>query len=116
MAVTVAINGTTLNPQPAEVNWSTDVIDGKLDGTEAVGAYMVATLKAPVDSGGTVNWNWGTYDNLVLSSIVLPPPYSTQRDTGTTYSSGVVSKAIRKIEAPLGGLVRGVEMQVLVIV
>lgn len=116
MSVTVQINGVTLNPQPAEVNWSTDVIDGKLDGTEAVGASMIATLRAPVDGGGTVNWNWDTYDNSVLSSIVLPPPFSTQRDTGTTYSSGVVSRAIRKIDAPPGGLVRGVEMQVLVIV
>lgn len=115
MAVTVSINGVTLNPQPADVNWSTEVIDGKLNGTEAVGAYMVATLKAPVDNGGTANWNWGTYDNLVLSSIVLPPPYSTMRDTGVTYNSGVVSRAIRKIESPPGGLVHGVEMEVLII-
>lgn len=116
MTVTVSINGTTLNPQPAEVDWTTNTIEGKLDGTEATGAYMVATLKAPVRSGGTANWNWGNYDNLVLSSIVLPAPFSTQRDTGVTYSSGVVSRAIKQMQAPPGGLVRGVEMEVMVVV
>lgn len=116
MTVSVAINGVALNPQPAEVNWSTEVIDGKLDGRDAIGAYMIATLVAPVDSGGTANWNWGTYDNTVLTSVTLPAPFSTMRDSGTTYSSGVVSKPIKSVQAPPGGLVRGVEMDILVIV
>lgn len=114
MSVTVAINGVTLVPQPAEIGWTIDPNGQKLDGTESLGAYMVATLKAPVMRGGTCNWQ--TYDNSVLTSIVLPAPFSTQRDSGTTYSSGVVSRAIKQIAAPPGGLVRNVEMEVLVIV
>lgn len=117
MAVVVAINGVTLNPQPAEVNWETPIIgDDKLDGTEATGAYETVTLRAPVDNGGTANWNWSTYENQVLTSIVLPARFSTMRDTGTTYSSGVVSKRIKSISAPPGGLVRGVELTVSVII
>ena len=115
MTVTVAINGVTLNPQPAEINWQTPVMGEKLDGTEATGAYETVTLRAPVDHGGTVNWNWSTYENTALTSIVLPARFSTMRDTGTTYSSGVVSKRIKRIAAPPGGLVREVELQVSVI-
>jgi hypothetical protein len=116
VAVSVAINGNVLNPQPADVDWEVNIIEQKLNGTDGSGAYQVVTLRAPVDRGTLSNWNWGTYANSVLSSIVLPPPYSTMRDTGTTYSSGVVSRAIRKIENPPGGLIRGVELQILVIV
>src|SRR3990172_7791787 len=115
MSVTVLINGVTLNPQPAEINWETPVMGEKLDGTEATGAYETVTLRAPVDNGGLSNWNWGTYANSVLTSIVLPPRFSTMRDTGTTYSSGVVSKAIKRISSPPGGLVREVELQISVI-
>lgn len=116
MSVTVAINGVTLNPQPASVDWESNVIGGKLDGTDALGAYETAILRAPVDRGGTVNWNWGTYESSVLSSIVLPPRFSTMRDSGTTYSSGVVSSRITSIDGPPGGLVRGVEMRVRVVI
>lgn len=116
MTVTVTINGGTLNPQPAEVNWERVNVGEKLDGTEAGGAYLVATLVAPVDSGGTVNWNWSTYENTELTSIVLPAPFETMRGTGTTYSSGVISRRIKRINNPVGGLVRDVEMQVLVVV
>lgn len=116
MAVTVTINGGTLNPQPAAVNWERVQVGEKLDGTEAGGAYHLVTLVAPVDSGGTANWNWSSYENAVLTSIVLPAPFSTMRDSGTTYSSGVVSKRIKRISNPPGGLVREVEMQVLVVV
>lgn len=115
MTVTVAINGVTLNPQPSDVSWEISTTGQKLDGTDAIGAYMVATLKFPIDRGGTANWNIGTYDNAVLSSIVLPPPFSTMRDTGTTYNSGVVSKPIKRIESPPGGIIRGVELEVLII-
>jgi hypothetical protein len=117
MAVTVQINGTTLNPQPASVDWESNIIGGKLDGSEAIGAYEAVTLRAPVDNGGTVNWNWSTYENQTLTSIVLPARFETMKEaSGTTYNSGVVSKRIRAIDAPPGGLVRGVEMRVLVVI
>jgi len=87
----------------------------KLDGTEATGAYETVTLRFPVDYGGTANWNLNSFANSVLTSIVLPARFSTMRDTGTTYSSGVVSKAIKQISAPPGGLVRDVELTVSVI-
>jgi hypothetical protein len=115
MTVTVAINGVTLNPQPAEINWETPTMGEKLDGTDAAGAYETVTLRFPVDRGGTANWNLATYENAVLTSIVLPARFSTMRDTGTTYSSGVVSKRIKRISSPPGGLVKDVELTVNVI-
>ena len=116
MSVTVSCNGVALNPQPADVDWESNIIDEKLDGTDATGAYQSVILRFPVDRGGTANWNLATYENQTLTSIVLPPRFSTMRDTGTTYSSGVVSKRIASIKSPPGGLVRGVELQILVIV
>lgn len=115
MAVTVQINGVTLNPQPAEVNWSSEIVGDYLDGSQAVGAYETVTLVAPVDSGGTANWNWGNYENMVLTSITIPARFETMRGSGTTYSDGVISKRIKSTNAPPGGLVRGVEMEVRVI-
>jgi len=116
MAVTVQINGATLNPQPASVDWESNIIGGLLSGIDALGAYETVILRAPVDQGGTANWNWASYENQVLTSITIPARFSTMRDTGTTYSSGVVSSRISRIDAPPGGLVRGVEMRVRVVV
>lgn len=116
MSVSVAINGTALNPQPASVDWETTITGGKLDGTDATGASRTAVLRAPVFQGGTVNFNWDSFANSVLTSIVLPAPGDTQQGTGVTYSSGVVAKEITSYEAPPGGLVRGVEMRVMVVV
>lgn len=116
MTVTVAINGTTLNPQPSSIDWVTDVIDQKLNGTDATGAYQLVTLKAPLDRGGTANFNWNNFDSTVLTSIVLPAPFDTMRGTAVTYSAGVVSRAIKSVSAPPGGLIRDVSMEILVIV
>jgi len=116
MTVTIAINGVTLNPQPAETSWERAIINEKLDGTDSVGAYWLHTLKAPVDRGGTASWNWSTYSNSVLTSITTHAPFDTMRGTAVTYSSGVVSKAIKSQNAPPGGLVRGVELSLLVVV
>ena len=116
MTVTVQINGTTLNPQPADTRWDTMTVGGKLDGTDTTGAYLVHILSAPVDNGGTANWNWTDYDNTVLTSIATHAPFDTMRDTATTYNSGVVSKPIKTIRTEPGGIVTGVEMRVLVVV
>lgn len=116
MAVVVLVNGGTLNPQPADITWEPNVIDQKLNGVDGLGAYYVVTLRAPADYSGSANWNWDSYDNTVLSSIVLPAPYESMKTgTGTTYSSGVVSRAIRKVASPVGGLIKDIEMQVQVI-
>ena len=116
MAVTVQINGTALNPQPRETVWNVEIIGQKLNGTEEAGAYQVLTLRAPVSTGGTANWNWGDFDNTVLTSVTAPAPFDTMKGTAVTYSSGAIARAIRSNAAPPGGLVRGVEMDILVIV
>lgn len=115
MSVSVQINGVVLNPQPADVLWDSPTQGGKLDGTDSLGAYEKVTLKFPVDRGGTANWNLSTYENSVLTSIVLPARFDTMRGTGVTYSSGVVSKRIKHIANPVGGLIKEVELEVLVI-
>lgn len=115
MAVSVLINGVALNPQPAEVIWDSGVIEQKLNGTDGVGAYEKVTLRFPVDRGGTAFWNLSTYENSVLASIVLPARFDTMRGTGVTYSSGVVSRRVKHIANPVGGLVKEVELELLVI-
>lgn len=114
MSVTVQINGTSLSPQPAETNWRQISVGEKLDGTDAPGAAWELTLRAPVFTGGSINWD--DYDNTVLTSIVAPAPGDTMRGTAVTYSSGVVSKPIETFNAPPGGLVRDVEMKVIVVI
>ena len=115
MSVTVSCNGVALNPQPADVIWDTNIIEQKLNGTDGMGAYEKVTLRFPVDRGGTAFWNLSSYENSVLTSIVLPARFDTMRGTGVTYSSGVVSRRIKHIANPVGGLVRDVELEVLVI-
>ena len=115
MTVEIQLNGTALTPQPRETVWNAPVIAQKLNGTDELGAYHTLTLRAPIGSGGTANWNWGDFDNTVLTSIQAHAPYDTMKGSAVTYSSGVVSRAIRTIQTPPGGLVRGVEMDILII-
>lgn len=114
MSVTVAINSVALIPQPASTDWRQISVDGKLDGTDALGAAWELTLKAPVFRGGTCNWD--DYDNSVLTSVTAPAPGDTMRGTAVTYSSGVVSKPLSEQSAPPGGLVRGVTMVLTVVI
>ena len=115
MAVTVAINGTTLIPQPRSVEWSPVTVGGKLDVTDAVGAYRSVNLTSPPAAGGTATFNWNSFDNTVLTSIVLPAEGQTMSSgSGTTYNSGVISKPISISDAP--GDVLQTSMRVLVIV
>jgi len=113
MSVSVLVNGVALIPQPSDAVWDSPLTGGKLDGTDALGAYETVTLKAPVHRGLVSNWS--TYENQVLVSIVLPARFDTMRGTGVTYSSGVVSKRIKHIANPVGGLVRDVELEIMVI-
>jgi hypothetical protein len=116
MTVTVTINGTALNPQPAETSWESVVTGSKLNGTDALGGYMLHTLKAPVDRGGTASWNWGSYDNTVLSTIVTHAPFDTMHGTAVTYNAGVVSRQIKTTASQPGNIVTGVEMELLIVV
>ena len=112
----VQINSVTLNPQPRETSWETEVTGGKLNGTDATGASLVHVLKAPVDKGGTANWNWDDYDNTVLTSIQTHAPFDTMQGTAVTYSSSVVSKPILRHKGELGGIVADVEMRIMIVV
>lgn len=114
MTVSVLINGVALIPQPSETSWEIEPTGGKLDGTDSTGAYQVHILKAPVHRGAVSNW--ATYDNQVLTSIQTHAPGDTMRGTAVVYSSGVVSKPITRFNAPPGGLVKEVELRLMVIV
>lgn len=114
MAVTIQLNSVALIPQPSETSWETESTGGKLDGTDSTGAYQVHVLKAPVHRGAVSNW--ATYDNQVLTSIQTHAPGDTMRGTAVVYSSGVVSKPIKQFNSPPGGLVRDVELRIMVIV
>lgn len=115
MAVTVAINGTTLNPQPRDVTWEPVSSGGKLDGTDSLGAYDTLVLTTPPARGGTANFNWDSFENSVLTSIVAPAKGETMSSgSGTTYNSGVVSGPIKVSSKP--GDIQETQMTVLVVV
>lgn len=112
---TVKINGTTLAPQPAFARWDSEIVDGSLDGTDDVGAYMRFTIRAPKLRGQTFNWD--DYENQVLTSLQAYAP-GDNPDTGAdvVYSDGAVAKQIRSFEMPEDRTVSGVEMEIMVIV
>lgn len=116
MTVNVQINGTALNPQPRVATWELSSAGGKLDGTDHLGAYDVLVLQSPPSRGGTANWNWTSFENQTLTSVVAMPRGQTLKSgTETTYSSGVVGKPITPIASPPGDIIEAVEFRVLVI-
>lgn len=116
MTVNVQINGTALNPQPRSATWELSGEGGKLDGTDHLGAYDILVLRSPPSRGGTANWNWTSFENMTLTSVVAMPRGQTLKNgTETTYSSGVVSKPITSIVSPPGDIVEAVEFRVAVI-
>lgn len=95
MTVEIQINGTALVPQPRDANWRPTPNGPKLDGTEDVSSYDTLVLRAPPARGGTANFNWGDFENQVLTSIQAFPKGQTMKTgTATTYNSGVVSAPI----------------------
>jgi len=95
MAVEIQINGTALNPQPREANWESITQGGKVNGTDALGAYSVLVLRSPPARGGTANFNWTSFENSSLTSIqAFPKGQSMKTGTATTYSAGVVTSPI----------------------
>lgn len=99
MPVTIKLNGTALRPQPAEATWITDIVDQKLNGTDATGAYQILKLSSPQyrDSG----YNWDTYENSVLTSIQAFAPGDTPNGASVLYNSGVVARKIREYRIDL---------------
>lgn len=112
----VIIDGSTLVPQPANINWQATVIKGKVNGTEAVGSAYIVTLTAPNSRGGTANWNWSSFENQVLTSIVIPARGQTlQNASFTTYNTKVVGKAIRQVRSVPGNILTPAQFDVLVV-
>lgn len=116
MTVEIQCNGTALFPQPRDVNWESVQVSGKLDGTDAIGAYEILVLKAPPEAGGTANWNWSNFENSVLTSVQAPARFDNTFGTAVTYNSGVVSERIKRIDSTVGNVINGVEMRIKVVV
>jgi hypothetical protein len=111
---TIAINGVTLLPQPANDVWKDAVIDGVLNGTEAVGAYKIFRMQAPALAGQPFNWD--NFENRVLTSLQAYAPGDVPTGANVVYSAGVVSKKISRYQSPLDRSVTGVELVVQVII
>jgi hypothetical protein len=94
MPVTIKINGVTLTPQPMETTWFSDVIDQRLNGTDATGAYQILRLSTPRFRNSVFNWD--TYENQVLTSIQAFAPGDTPNGASVLYNSGVVARKIRE--------------------
>jgi hypothetical protein len=109
--VTIKINGTSLVPQPMEANWISEVIDGKLNGTDATGAYQIFKIATPRNRSS----NWDDYENQVLTSLQAFAPGDTPNGASVLYSAGVVSRKIREYSVDINRTVMA-EMEILVIV
>jgi hypothetical protein len=111
---TIEINGTELSPQPAAARWEETISGGKLDGTDALGAYKLFRISAPILVGQTFNWQ--TYENQVLTSLQAFAPGARPTAADVVYSSGVVSRKIKSFDMPGDLTITGVELEILVVV
>jgi hypothetical protein len=111
---TIKINGTTLTPQPASDVWEENISGGMLDGTDEVGAYKIFRIQAPVLAGQAFNWQ--QFENQVLTSLQAYAPGDLPTGTDVVYSAGVVSRKIKQFQMPLDQTVRGVELEIAVVV
>jgi hypothetical protein len=111
---TIKINGTALSPQPAGEVWEENIAGGKLNGTEESGAYKIFRLQAPVLAGQVFNWQ--QFENQVLTSLQAYAPGDLSTGADVVYSSGVVSRKIKRFESPLDRTVTGVELEIAIIV
>ena len=109
--VTIKINGTSLVPQPMEANWISEIVDQKLNGTDAIGSYQIFKMAAPRNR----NSNWDDYENQVLTSLQAFAPGDTPNGASVLYSAGVVSRKIREYSVDINRTVMA-EMEILVIV
>lgn len=111
----VQINGTALNPEPKVKVHSVAASGGKLDGTDALGAYDIIELTAGLTRGGTANFNWTDFENSVLTSIAIPAKNDTLSGSNVTYNSGVVSRSI-STSSKVGDLIDRVSMVIRVVI
>jgi hypothetical protein len=111
---TIMANGSMLLPQPARATWDDTIIDQVLDGTQAVGAFRTLRISAPklVDQA----FNWGSFENQVLSSLQAFAPGDRPTGPDVVYSSGVVARKIKTYQMPEDRTVTGVELEILVVV
>lgn len=110
----VLINGILLEPQPAETEWMLTVVEQKLDGTEATGAYQVFSMRAPPLKGQT--FNWLDFENQVLTSITCYAPGTGPEGASVTYSSGAVARKIQNYQQPSDRTVRQISLEVAIVV
>jgi hypothetical protein len=111
---TIAINGTPLEPQPAWDEWESELIDRKLNGTHAIGAYRIFRLRSPNLAGQS--FNWVQFDNQVLVSLQTYAPGDLPTGANVVYSEGVVAGKIQRYTSPLDRSVSGVDLEILVLI
>lgn len=111
---TIAINGTTLQPQPMDDSWEDAIISGKLNGTDEIGAYKIFRMRCPALGGQ--DFNWDLFENQVLSSLTAYAPGELPTSANVTYTDGVISRKISRYNSPLDRSVTGVELVIQVIV
>ena len=110
---TIAINGTTLQPQPARTSWEDAIVAGKLDGTDHTGAYKIFRMQAPNIKSQVFNWD--SFENQVLVSLTAYAVGDVFESANVTFSSGVVSKKISQYQSPLDNSNTGIELIIQVI-
>jgi hypothetical protein len=110
---TIAINGTTLQPQPADSTWEDSVTGGNLNGTDSLGAYKLLRLISPSLAGQAYNWN--LFDNQDLISVQAYDPEDLPTGANVVFSAGAVSRKITRYESPLDNSINGVELIIQVI-
>lgn len=110
---TIAINGTTLQPQPMNDGWEDVIISGNLNGTDTTGAYKIFRMQAPNLAGQMFNWD--TFENQVLVSLQAYAPGELPTSANIVYNSGVVSRKIARYDSPLDNSISGVELVIQVI-
>jgi hypothetical protein len=111
---TIKINGTELQPQPAQDIWEDTVIDQVLDGTDAVGALKAFVIEAPVLAGQVFNWR--QFENQILASLQTYAPGDLPTGADVIYSDYVASGKISRYRMPVDQTVTGVTMRILVAV
>jgi hypothetical protein len=112
---TIKINGVTLDPQPARAKWDDNLIDQKLNATDALGTYRLFTIHAP-PLAGQADFNWTDFQNQVLTSIQAFAPGDRPTGANVVYSSGAVARQIKTYESGDDRAVGGVMMEIWVVV
>lgn len=108
----IAINGTILEPQPMWDEWQEEIVNEKLNGTDALGAYRKFIIRAPALAGQTFNWD--SFENQELVTLQAYAPGGLPTGNSVIYSNGAVAKKIQKFTSPLDRSVTSIELIILV--